>query len=153
TPGPCATCSTTLRASPPSPSPGRARTRRRQPSWRPCRTEPAVRHAPPPPCARWWNRVPDAPGTRFTGTRTVGGSWWGGRPPPSDHGGAVLQHLRHEGGDGGALGAGERDVREQRVALEHLDHGRDAVMPAHAQVVALGDVVGEHHLGVLPDAG
>ena len=51
----------------------------------------------------------------------------------------------------GALGAGQRDVGEQRVALELLDHRDDAVVPADPQVVALGDVVGEHDPGVLPD--
>ena len=40
--------------------------------------------------------------------------------------------------------AGQRDVREQRVALERLDDRGDAVVPADAQVVALRDVVGEH---------
>ena len=39
-------------------------------------------------------------------------------------------------------------MSEQRVALEALHHGRDAVVPAHAQVVPLGDVVGQHHLRV-----
>src|SRR3712207_8071451 len=43
---------------------------------------------------------------------------------------SVLQHLRDQRGDRGALGAGQRDVREQRVALELLDHRRDAVVPA-----------------------
>ena len=40
---------------------------------------------------------------------------------------------------------GQRDVREQRVALQRLDHRRDAVVPADPQVVPLRDVVGEHH--------
>src|ERR1700684_699939 len=34
----------------------------------------------------------------------------------------VLQHLGDQGGDLGTLGADEGDVREQRVALEFLDH-------------------------------
>jgi hypothetical protein len=57
----------------------------------------------------------------------------------------MLQHLGDQRGDRRALGAGQRDVREQRVALERLDHRGDAVVPADPQVVALGDVVGEHH--------
>ena len=51
------------------------------------------------------------------------------------------------------LGAGQRDVREQRVALELLDHRDHAVVPADPQVVALGHVVGEHDLGVGADPG
>ena len=46
-----------------------------------------------------------------------------------------------------------RHVREQRVALELVDHRDDPVVAPDPQVVALGDVVGEHHLGVGPDAG
>lgn len=57
----------------------------------------------------------------------------------------ALQHLGDEGRDGRALGPGERDVREQRVALQRLDHRRDPVVPADAQVVPLRDVVGQHH--------
>ena len=36
-------------------------------------------------------------------------------------------------------------MREQRVTLERLDHADDAVVATDAQVVALRDVVGEHH--------
>lgn len=57
----------------------------------------------------------------------------------------ALQHLRDEGRDGRPLGAGQRDVGEQRVALERLDDRGDAVVPPDAQVVALGDVVRQHH--------
>jgi hypothetical protein len=32
---------------------------------------------------------------------------------------------------------------EQRVTLERLDHGNHAVVATHAEVVALGDVVGQ----------
>ena len=46
---------------------------------------------------------------------------------------------------------GQRDVGEQRVALELLDHRDHAVVAADPQVVALGDVVGEHDLGVGAD--
>src|ERR687898_1145784 len=59
-------------------------------------------------------------------------------------GNRAVEHLGDECGDRAALGPRERDVAEQRVALERLDHGDDAVVPAHAQVVALGDVVREH---------
>jgi hypothetical protein len=43
-------------------------------------------------------------------------------------------------------------VREERVPLEPLDDRRDPVVPADPQVVALRDVVGEHHPRVLADA-
>ena len=57
----------------------------------------------------------------------------------------ALQHLGHQRRDRAALAAGERDVGEQRVALQLLDHRADAVVPADPQVVPLRDVVGEHH--------
>jgi hypothetical protein len=57
----------------------------------------------------------------------------------------ALQHLRDERGDGRALGPGQRDVGEQRVALERLDDRGDAVVPPDTQVVPLGDVVRQHH--------
>ena len=44
-------------------------------------------------------------------------------------------------------------MREQRIALEGLHHARHPVPAPHPQVVALGDVVGEDHLGVAPHAG
>src|SRR6516165_7352775 len=65
----------------------------------------------------------------------------------------VLQHLGDQGGDLGALGADQGDVGEQRVALELLDHRDHAVVPADPQVVALGDVVGEHYPGPGADPG
>ena len=58
----------------------------------------------------------------------------------------VLQHLGHQGGDGRPLGPRQGHVREERVALELVDHGDDAVVASDAQVVALGDVVGQDHL-------
>src|SRR6478672_4856009 len=61
----------------------------------------------------------------------------------------TLEQVGHERGDGAALAAGERDVGEQRVPLERLDHRGDAVVAADPQVVALGDVVGEDDTGVL----
>ena len=39
------------------------------------------------------------------------------------------------------------------MAPQMIDDGADAVVAADAKVVALGDVVGEHDLGVLADAG
>ena len=48
--------------------------------------------------------------------------------------------------------AGQRHVREQRVALELLDDGDHTVVAADPQVVALRDVVGEHDARVLADA-
>ena len=47
----------------------------------------------------------------------------------------------------------QRDVGEQRMPLEGLDHGRDAVMAPDPQVVALGNVVGQHHPGVRAQPG
>ncbi len=41
---------------------------------------------------------------------------------------------------------------EQLVALQPLDDGDDTVVASDAQVVALGDVMGEHDPRVLPDA-
>ena len=38
------------------------------------------------------------------------------------------------------------------MALQLLDHGHDAVMATHPKIVALGDVMGEHDLGVGADA-
>lgn len=57
----------------------------------------------------------------------------------------ALQHLRHQGRDGRPLGPGQGHVREQRVPLQRLDDRGDAVVPADAQVVPLGDVVRQHH--------
>ena len=62
-----------------------------------------------------------------------------GRPDRSA--GQLLEHLGHQRGDRRALRPGERDVGEQRVALERLDDRDDAVVAADPQVVALGDVV------------
>src|ERR1700749_5045214 len=42
----------------------------------------------------------------------------------------VLQHLGDQRGDLGPLGAGQGHVREQRVALELLDHRDHTVVPA-----------------------
>src|SRR5215472_17503744 len=63
---------------------------------------------------------------------------WRRRYSGSENG--ILQHLGHQRRDRGPLRADQRDVREQRVALELLDDGHHAVMPADAQVVALRDV-------------
>ena len=49
-------------------------------------------------------------------------------------------------------GAGERDVAEQRMAPQRVDHRRDAVVAADPQVVALRDVVGEHDAAALAEA-
>ncbi len=47
----------------------------------------------------------------------------------------------------------QRDVGEERVALQGLDHRDDAVVAADPEVVALGHVVGEHHPAALARAG
>jgi hypothetical protein len=43
-------------------------------------------------------------------------------------------------------------VGEERVALERLDHGDDAIVATNPQVVALGDVVGENDSRSLTDS-
>ena len=43
-------------------------------------------------------------------------------------------------------------MREERVALQRLDHAHDAVVTADAEVVALRDVVGEHDPAATPEA-
>lgn len=48
---------------------------------------------------------------------------WGG----SDHA-VALEQVGHESSDRAALAAAQRDVGEQRVPLELLDHGRDAIV-------------------------
>src|ERR1700754_4189899 len=60
----------------------------------------------------------------------------------------ALEHLRHQRRNRGPFGPVQRDVREQRVALEALHDGHHTVVTTHPQVVALRDVVGEHDLGV-----
>lgn len=67
------------------------------------------------------------------------------RPAPPTSEVDALEHLRDQRGDGRPLGPGQRDVREQRVALQRLDDRRDAVVPSDPEVVPLGDVVGQHH--------
>ena len=41
---------------------------------------------------------------------------------------------------------------EERVALERFDHGDDAIVAANAQVIALGNVVGQDYPRTLPDS-
>jgi hypothetical protein len=36
-------------------------------------------------------------------------------------------------------------VGEERVAFQSFDHGNDAIVAANAQVIALGDVVGQDY--------
>src|SRR3954471_1804453 len=67
--------------------------------------------------------------------------------------GDLLQQIGDHFGDRRSLGTGQRHVREYRVSLQRLDHGGDAVVPAHPQVVPLGDVVGQHDPRALPDPG
>src|SRR5947209_1424561 len=57
----------------------------------------------------------------------------------------LFEHLGDQCGDRRPLAAQQGDVREQRVPLELLHHGRDAVVAADPEVVALSDVVGQHH--------
>jgi len=58
---------------------------------------------------------------------------------------SAVEHLGDQGGDGRPFRARQGDVREERVALERLDHAHDAVVPADPKVVALTDVVREHN--------
>ena len=62
------------------------------------------------------------------------------------------RRLGDERGDRAALAAGEGDVAEQRVAAQGVDHRGDAVVATDPEVVALGDVVGEHHPAALAEA-
>src|SRR5215217_2708997 len=57
----------------------------------------------------------------------------------------LFEHLGDQRRDRRALAAQQRDVSEQRVALELLDHRRHAVVAADPQVVPLSDIVGKHH--------
>ena len=68
----------------------------------------------------------------------------GRRVASGDASGRTVEQLGDEGGDRAALAPGQRDVAEQRVAPQRVDHRGDAVVAADAEVVALGDVVGEH---------
>src|SRR5699024_726917 len=98
-------------------------------------------------------RAPTAPPPgRRRGWRA--GRRGGSLPSLVDRGSHVraLAPVRHEGRDGAALATGEREVREERVALEGLDDRRDPVVATDAEVVALCHVVGEDDLRVLPDA-
>jgi hypothetical protein len=60
--------------------------------------------------------------------------------------GLSFEQFRDQGRDGRAFGAGQGDVAEERVSFQGFDDGGDPVMAADAEVVALGDVVGEDNL-------
>ena len=64
----------------------------------------------------------------------------------------LFQHLRDQSGDRRSLGASQGDVGKERMALERLDDGDDAIMAPHSKVVALGDVVGEDYSRALADS-
>src|SRR5215469_11066686 len=116
-------------------------------SWpTPTRTSPSAR--PPTTAATctatcltsrsaWWR---GASATSRSLTRAT--LRWRRRCCGSENG--ILQHLGDQRRDRGPLRADQRDVREQRMALELLDDRHHAVVPADPQVVALRDVVGEH---------
>ena len=90
-------------------------------------------------------RVLDSPPvTSGRATRTRGGA---GTPGSSCSSSSVTSAAT------GALGAGEPHGRDERVARELLDDGRDAVEAADVQVVPLGDVAGQHHAAALPGPG
>src|SRR4051794_39602166 len=66
--------------------------------------------------------------------------------------GSAVEQLRDERGDGTAFRTRERDVAEQRMTTQRVDHRRDAVVAPDAQVVALRDVVCEHDAAALTEA-
>ena len=55
-----------------------------------------------------------------------------------------FKHLGDQGGDRRALGPGQGHVGKERVTFESFDDCDDSVMAANAQVIALGDIVGQH---------
>src|SRR5215469_5496239 len=65
----------------------------------------------------------------------------------------VLQHLGNERRDRRPLRPDQGDMREQRVAFELLDDGDYAIVAPNSQIVALSDVMGEHHPGASADPG
>jgi hypothetical protein len=57
----------------------------------------------------------------------------------------VAEQVGDEGGDGRALRPGQGHMGEERMPLQLLHDGHDAVVPADPQIVTLRDVVGQHH--------
>ena len=56
-----------------------------------------------------------------------------------------FEHLGNQGGDRRALASGQGHVGEERMAFEGFNDRNDAIVAPDAQVVALGDVVGQHN--------
>src|SRR5260221_10579857 len=57
---------------------------------------------------------------------------------------ASVEQLSDQRGDRTSLGPRERDVAEERMSPQRVDHRRDAIVAPDAQVVALRHVVGEY---------
>jgi hypothetical protein len=55
----------------------------------------------------------------------------------------ILKKLSDQGGDLGALRAGQGYVSKERMSLERFDDGNDSIVAANPEVVALGDIVGQ----------
>ena len=64
----------------------------------------------------------------------------------------LLKHLCYQSGDWGALGPSQGDVGEERVAFERFDNRDYPIVPAHPEVVALGDVMSEDYPRALADS-
>ena len=64
----------------------------------------------------------------------------------------AVEQFGDDGSDFTALGASQRDMTKNRVTPEGLDHGDDSVVSAHAQVVALGDIVGENNAAAFAES-
>lgn len=58
---------------------------------------------------------------------------------------AAFQQVGDELCNGGTLRALQRNMRKKLVPLELFNHCLDAIVTAHAQVIALRYVMGEHH--------
>lgn len=63
----------------------------------------------------------------------------------------ILEHLGDQCGNWRALRPGQGDVGKERMALEGFNDGDDSIMATDAQVIALGNVVGQDDAGVLAD--
>ena len=70
----------------------------------------------------------------------------------SSHRFEVTEQFGHECRNRRAFGSRECHVREERVSLQLLHHRNDPVVTAHPQVVALGNVMGEHDPAVASDS-
>src|SRR6516165_12715599 len=100
------------------------------PSARPPTTAASCTATCPASRSAWWRGA-----SATSRSLTRGTLRWPRRCSGSENG--VLQHLGDQRRDRGPLRADQRDVREQRMALELLDYRHHAIMPDDPQVVAL----------------